>query len=132
MEVQVRGVTVELRTMKLTRSLLNQARRLRSIPEAFRAETLSHEEKLRLEALSDKSFAEAGLTPEEKQEQQKLANKKYHEFKLNPSYCAGWIAGSVLGEKHDLFLLFVKDGDLFLFNWPGFKPEPWCRQIYVG
>jgi hypothetical protein len=49
-----------------------------------------------------------------------------------PTATVGWIHGSVLGEVYTKYILFVKDGDGFLYGWPGFKPEPWCKQLYIG
>ena len=52
--------------------------------------------------------------------------------KLNPQYCIGYVHGSVVGDEFSLIVLFVYEGDLFTYNWPGFKPESWCKRIYVG
>lgn len=49
---------------------------------------------------------------------------------LNPEYVVGWIHGSVLGDEFGRYVLFQKDGDLYLLNWPGFKQEG-IKQIYV-
>ena len=92
--VELRSATLELRSYKLTRSLLKQAKKLNSLGEPFQV-------------------------------------KVGDGYELNQDYCVGYIHGSVLGDEFSLYVIFVKDGDLYLFNWPGFKPPPWCKRIYV-
>ena len=128
MEVKVAGATLELRTMKLTRALLKQFRVLRALPDKFRA-GLSESERIRKAELDSK----AEWTPEEQKERGELAEKYVSSAKLNPDFCVGWVHGSVLGEEGRSAVVFLKDGDGYLYkvydyHW---KPESWCKQLYL-
>lgn len=50
--------------------------------------------------------------------------------RLRPEYAVGWVHGSLLDDRHTRFVLFEDDGDLFLYNWPGFHQED-VKQIYL-
>jgi hypothetical protein len=132
-EVLARGVQLEVRTLKVTKLFLNQLRVLRSIPKELRMPPqLSPEKASRLQEIETKYIKE-GATEEELREARDLVAEKNNSVgKLNPEYVVGWIHGSVLGEVYTKYILFVKDGDGFLYGWPGFKPEPWCKQLYIG
>jgi hypothetical protein len=132
-EVLARGVQVEVRTLKVTRAFLNQLRVLRSIPKELRMPPhLPLEKAARLQEIETKHI-EGGATEEELQEGRDLVAEKNNIVgKLNPEYVVGWIHGSVLGEVFTKYILFVKDEDGYLYGWPEFKPEPWCKQLYIG
>lgn len=44
--------------------------------------------------------------------------------------CVGWVRGSAIGEdEFTNYLLFVHDGDLYIYAWPGYKGI--AKQIYI-
>jgi len=111
--VNVRGVKLEVRTVNLTKALLKQLRRFQGDPpRPFVIPPLTEAEEVRLNEINNK----IGTTDEEKDEAKRLIDKLNHTHsRINPEYTVGWFRGSVLEAEYEDFVLFAKDGDLFLW-----------------
>jgi hypothetical protein len=95
------------------------------VPKEFREEFTEAKEQ-RYQELHSKE----GKSAEEHAEFRTLDYAR-HNTVLKPDCCIGWVAGHVLGDDGVKAVLFVKDGDAWVFLWPGFRPPSWCKQIYV-
>ena len=113
MTVNVRGVKLEVRSVNLTKALLKQVRRFQGDPSRpYVIPPLSEAEEARLDEINSK----IGASEEEKEEAKRLLDKLNHTHsRVNPEYTVGWIRGSVLDAEYEDFVLFAKDGDLFLW-----------------
>lgn len=138
-DVKLTAASLELRTMKLTRSLLQQFRRLKGFPKEFLATALTEQEEQRLLQIKNKYSTVEGVPVQEFEEAKALAEKKRAgSTRLSPRTCIGWVHGSTLKEEtevggYDCILVFVHNGDGYIYPvyHDHFELESWCKQIYI-
>jgi len=103
--VNARTAKVEVRQVTLTKALLKQVREFKALPpEPFRLPYQNPED----------SYKESP--------------------RANPDLAVGWFRGTVLGEEYDDFILFAKDGDLYLWKFPRMHGRPIVgsiKQLYI-
>jgi hypothetical protein len=105
-KVNVRGVDVNVRSLTLTRHLIKQCRVFKGTP----AEPFCK---------STDITGQGGWRVE-----------------VLPEFAVAWFRGSVLDEEYDDFVLFAKDGDLFLGKMSRsinrWKLPTTCKQVYIA
>jgi len=131
-DVIVRTGEAELRTCKLTKSILKQMRSIGTfsdlqalIPVALRSPV----EEQRLKSIEAKYSTPSGATEEERQEAQELASKPSFSAWMNKNV-VGWLHGSWRGCEYERDLLVkVGDGDYVLYRNPHMDTIKKFKQI---
>lgn len=133
-DVVLSTTNVELRTCKLTKTVLKQlpiCHEYGSLRALISSSIRSPSEDARLKEIEAKYSTPEGATEEERKEAEELSKRRsFYQFLKD--FTLGWIHGSVMGDEYSRYLLVqVEPGQYALYANPHMETLKKFKQIFV-